>query len=280
MTSLPFAKMNGAGNSILVVDERGRLDAMTGDTARRVGEGRLGFDQMMVIGDPARPGVDARVRIFNRDGSRARACGNGTRCVAWVMLAGGTREDLTLDIEGTEVSCRREAEARFTVDMGAPCFDWRAIPLRHALDPDAADLGAVLAELGLPRPSVLGMGNPHAVFFVPDARTIDLEGHGRRLEHDALFPDRANISFAEVARRDHILLRTWERGAGATLACGSAACATLVAAARRGLTGRQATVSQRGGDLVITWRGDDHVLMTGPVELEERGLLSLADLAA
>ena len=280
MTPLSFAKMNGAGNSILVVDERGRAPAMTGDAARRVGEGRLSFDQMMVIGDPTRPGVDAEIRIFNIDGSRAGACGNGTRCVAWVMLEGGTRADLTLDIEGTEVSCRREAETRFTVDMGMPCFDWRAIPLRRTLDPDAADLGAVLTELGLPRPSVLGMGNPHAVFFVPDARAVDLERHGGRLEHDAMFPDRANISFAEVVTRDHILLRTWERGAGATLACGSAACATLVAAARRGLTGRQATVSQRGGDLVITWRADDHVLMTGPVELEERGLLTLADLAA
>ncbi|HEX4767938.1 MAG TPA: diaminopimelate epimerase [Lichenihabitans sp.] len=280
MISLPFAKMNGAGNSILVVDERGRPHAMTGDAARRIGEGRLDFDQMMVIGDATRAGVDAEVRIFNRDGSRAGACGNGTRCVAWMMLEGATREDLALDIEGTEVSCRRDAEARFTVDMGAPGFDWRALPLGHAVDPDAADLGAVLPELGLPRPSVLGMGNPHAVFFVPDARAIDLEGYGGRLEHDAMFPDRANISFAEVASRDHIRLRTWERGAGATLACGSAACATLVAAARRGLTGRRATVSQRGGDLVITWRADDHVLMTGPVELEERGLLDLADLAA
>ncbi len=275
MTSLPFARMNGAGNAILVVDERGCPRAMTGDTARRIGEGRLNFDQMMVIGDPARPGVDATIRIFNIDGSRAGACGNGTRCVAWVMLEGENRHELNLDIEGTPVSCRREAETRFTVDMGAPSFGWRAIPLRHAADPDAADLGAVLGELGLPRPSVLGMGNPHAIFFVPDARAIDLEDYGHRLEHDPMFPDRANVSFAEVLARDHIRLRTWERGAGATLACGSAACATLVAAARRGLAGRQATVSQRGGDLVITWREDGHVLMTGPVELEERGLLTL-----
>ena len=268
---LPFAKMNGIGNSILVVDERGRAPVVTGDMARRLCVGDLGFEQMMVLADASRPGFDAAVSIFNTDGSRAGACGNGTRCVAWFMGETGGRDELTLDIDGTAISCRRDGPSTFTVDMGTPRLDWRDIPLCEAADTLAVDLGPILAEAGLQRPVAVGMGNPHAVFFVQDVAAVDLAFWGPRFERHPMFPDRANISFAAVEATDRVTLRVWERGAGPTLACGSAACATLVAAARRGLAGRHARIALPGGDLQLAWREDGHVLMTGPVALEHRG---------
>ncbi len=277
---LPFAKMNGIGNSILVVDERGLPPAVTGDMAREIARGHLAFDQMMVLSDSTRPDRDAFVRIYNTDGSRAGACGNGTRCVAWHMLQEQDRDSLNLDIDGTDVSCRRESPTVFTVDMGLPRFLWQEIPLREAADTMAVPLGAILTEFGLRAPAAVSMGNPHAIFFVPDAAAVDLHRFGPRLEHDPMFPERANISFAEVRSRDSIVLRVWERGVGPTLACGSAACATLVAAARLGKTDRRATVILPGGELTIAWLPDDHVSMTGPVELEETGLLSLPPAAS
>ena len=270
---LPFAKMNGIGNSILVVDERGRRPVITGDTAKRLCQGDLAFEQMMVLSDAARPGFDAAVRIYNTDGSRAGACGNGTRCVAWFMGETGSGERLALDIDGTAVSCQRGDSLEFTVDMGTPRLDWRDIPLREAADTSAVDLGPILDEAGLQRPVAVGMGNPHAVFFVPEAAAVDLAVWGPRFERHPMFPDRANISFAAVGATDRITLRVWERGAGPTLACGSAACATLVAASRRGLAGRPARIALPGGALDLAWREDGHVLMTGPVALEHRGRL-------
>ena len=268
---LPFAKMNGIGNSILVVDERGRTPIITGAMARRFCGGDLAFEQMMVLSDAARPGFDASVRIFNQDGSRAGACGNGTRCIAWFMGETGSGGTLKLDIGGAAIACYRDGPLTFTVDMGTPCLDWNDIPLREAADTLSVDLGPMLNEAGLQRPVAVGMGNPHAVFFVPDASAIDLGTWGPRFERHPMFPDRANISFAEVGTTDRIALRVWERGAGPTLACGSAACATLVAASRRGLAGRHARIALPGGDLELAWREDDHVLMSGPVALEHRG---------
>ena len=268
---LPFAKMNGIGNSILVVDERGRTPVITGDLAQRLCKGDLAFEQMMVLSDAARPGSDATVRIFNQDGSRAGACGNGTRCVAWFMGDTGSGDALRLDIDGVAISCRRNGPLTFTVDMGPPRLDWRAIPLCEAADTLAIDLGPILEEAGLQRPVAVSMGNPHAVFFVPDVAAVDLAAWGPRFERHPMFPDRANISFAEVEAADRITLRVWERGAGPTLACGSAACATLVAASERGLAGRHARVALPGGTLDMVWREDNHVLMTGPVALEHRG---------
>ena len=270
---LPFAKMNGIGNSILVVDERGRTPVMTGETASGLGTGDLAFEQMMVLSDPDRAGFDASVRIFNQDGSRAGACGNGTRCVAWFLSETGSGDRVTLDIDGVSIACRRNGPVTFTVDMGTPRLDWRDIPLRQCVDTLAVDLGPILEEAGMERPVAVGMGNPHAVFFVPDAASVDLPVWGPRFERHPMFPDRANISFAEVQAADRIVLRVWERGAGPTLACGSASCATLVAAARRGLSGRYARIALPGGVLDLMWREDDHVLMTGPVTLEHRGRL-------
>ena len=272
----PFAKMNGIGNSILVVDERGRAPVTTGEMARALCHDDLAFEQMMVLSDPGSPGIDAAVRIFNTDGSRAGACGNGSRCVAWFMGETGSGDVLALDVDGTLVRCRRDHALAFTVDMGPPGLSWRDVPLAQAADTLAVDLGIDLVETGLDAPVAVSMGNPHAVFIVPDAAAIDLHTLGPRFERHAMFPDRANVSFAEIRDADDIVLRVWERGAGATLACGSAACATLVAAARRQLTGRQARVSLPGGELRIAWTGDDHVTMAGTVELEHRGRLDPA----
>ena len=271
---LRYAKMNGAGNSILVVDERGNTPTLDGGMAHALCRGPLAFDQLMALSDGA--GVDAAVRIFNTDGSRAGACGNGSRCVAWFMAETGSGDAVALDVDGTTVSCRRDGPLSFTVDMGPPRFGWREIPLREAADTLALDLGDALAGTGLGPPAAVSMGNPHAVFFVRDVAAVDLQALGPRFERHPMFPDRANVSFAEVRAPDEIVLRVWERGAGATLACGSAACATVVAAALRGLTGRRARVALPGGALSIEWGTDGHVMMAGPVELEHRGRLDPA----
>jgi diaminopimelate epimerase len=195
-------------------------------------------------------------------------------------MRGREGRDLLLESDAGPLPVRREGEFMFTVDMGPPRFDWREIPLardvggtRHVrLDPAVAGAPEAFAAVS--------MGNPHAVFFVSDAAAIDLTALGPKIEHHPLFPERANVSFAEIAERDRIVLRVWERGAGATLACGSAACAALVAAARAGLTDRRASVALPGGELTITWRmEDDHVLMTGPVEFEFETRLDPATFA-
>ena len=275
--TLPYVKMNGIGNSILVVDLRGSGSSLDGVTAEAIGaQPGLHFDQLMAINDPRRAGADAFVDIFNIDGSRAGACGNGTRCVAWVMLRHSEAQRLLIQTAAGDLPCVRIDETTFSVDMGAPGLNWGDIPLRSAvadtravLLPDRSSaLPAMLTQF-----SAVSMGNPHAVFFVPDVHGIDLATVGPAIEHNPIFPDRANVSFAEVAGRDNIVLRVWERGAGTTLACGSAACATLVAAVRAGLTERTARVRLPGGDLTIAWREDNHVVMTGAVALEHEGML-------
>ena len=264
------AKMNGAGNEIVVLDLRGGAARVAPEDARAIGAAPgLRFDQLMALHDSARPGVAAAMQIFNIDGSLSGACGNGTRCVAWELMRDGAARDLLLESDGGLLRVTREAEFSFTVDMGTPKLGWREIPLageggdtsRVALAPPVAGAPADFAAVS--------MGNPHAVFFVADAAAVDLEGLGRQIERHPLFPERVNVSFAQVRARDSILLRVWERGAGATRACGTAACATAVAGPRLGLTHPAALVSLPGGDLRIHWRASDgHVLMTGPVELE------------
>lgn len=267
--------MNGIGNSILVVDLRETGTVLTGATAKAAGEQpTLHFDQLMAIEAPRRSGTDAFVDIFNVDGTRAGACGNGTRCVAWTMLRNSPRTDLLVETPGGTLACRRLGSRRFSVDMGAPHLDWQEIPLLEPVVDTAAVAMTDPPAAALARFSAVGMGNPHAVFFVADPTSIDLARLGPLLEHDPIFPDRANISFVRIVSRTHLRLRVWERGAGATLACGSAACAALVAGVRAGLTERQAQVSLPGGDLDIVWRtADQHVIMTGDVELEHEGVL-------
>ncbi len=263
----PILRMNGAGNEILVLDLRGLDHVLAPQEARAIAAAPgLRFDQLMALHDPRAEGEDAFMRIYNVDGSLSGACGNGTRCVAYALAREG-KERLSLSTDAGRIETRREAETVFTVDMGEPRLAWREIPLARAADTRAVALEPPVA--GAPAQfSAVSMGNPHAVFFVPDALAVPLETLGPKLESHPLFPERANISFAQIVAPDDILLRVWERGTGATRACGSAACATLVAAARAGLSARRARLSRPGGDLHIEWRADNHVMMTGPVEFE------------
>ena len=272
-----FLKMNGLGNEIVVVDLRGTRRQVSAADARAVAaDPRSRFDQLMAIHDPRTPGTDAYLTIYNTDGSQAGACGNGTRCVAWAMLEDAPgRSELLLETKAGLLPCRRLSEHEFTVDMGPPRLKWDEIPLRDPFQDTRyieLQIGPIDAPI-LHSPAVANMGNPHAVFFVDDVAAYDLEKIGPLLENHPIFPERANISLAQVRGPDQIVLRVWERGAGLTRACGSAACAALVCAARKRLTGRKARVTLPGGDLLIEWReSDGHVLMTGPVELEHRGV--------
>ncbi len=275
LANLPILRMNGAGNEILVLDLRGRDHVLAAHEARAIAAAPgLRYDQLMAVHDSRDPADDAFVRIYNVDGSLSGACGNGTRCVAWALGREG-KERLSLQTEAGRIATQRESETVFTVDMGRPRLDWRDIPLSLEADTAAVTLAPPVA--GAPGQfSAVSMGNPHAIFFVADAAAVALEGIGPKIERHPLFPEGANVSFAQVDARDAIRLRVWERGAGATKACGSAACATLVAAARAGLTERRARVALPGGALGIDWRADDHVAMTGPVEFEFETRLSAA----
>jgi diaminopimelate epimerase len=267
-----ITRMNGAGNVILVLDMRGSRDRpMAQDAVAIQNAAGLSYDQMMVLGDPKTEGTAADVLIYNNDGTLAGACGNGTRCVADRLCRELGTNAISIETEAGVIACERLGPWSYRVDMGAPRLEWDAIPLRHAVpDTRRVDLrpdGEASAELGLA--STVNMGNPHAVFFVPDLKRIDVANLGPRIEVDPMFPEKANVTFAQILARDDVRARVWERGVGLTLACGSAACATLVAAARLGLMDRKGTVRLPGGDLIIEWRAaDDHVLMTGPVEYE------------
>lgn len=284
-----FLRMNGLGNEITVLDLRGTKSIVSEAEARAIAAAPgMHFDQLMVLHDPRTPGTDAFVRIYNTDGSEAGACGNGTRCVAWAMMADPEMGDpakktLTLETKGGLLPSTRASDLIFTVDMGKPRLAWDEIPLAepfHDTSGFELQIGPIDAPV-LHTPGAVSMGNPHAVFFVDDPYRFNLEQIGPLLENHPIFPDRANIGLAAVKAPDHIVLRVWERGAGITRACGSGACAALVAAVRRELSDRKATVSLPGGDLVIEWReSDGHVLMTGPVELEREGMLEPALFAA
>ncbi len=272
LANIPVAKMNGIGNEIAVLDLRGTDLTVSGAEARAIfrGEG-LAFDQLMVVQEPRSDGADAFMTIYNSDGTQAETCGNGTRCVAYILTRGTKREKLVLESAAGQLECWRRAATVFTVDMGRPRFAWNEIPLRepfHDTRKIELQIGPIDAPI-LHTPSAVNMGNPHAIFWVDDIEAIDLARIGPLLENHPIFPERANISLAHVVSRTHIALKVWERGTGLTRACGSAACAALVAAVRKGLTSRSATVSLPGGDLEIEWReSDGRVLMTGPVELE------------
>jgi diaminopimelate epimerase len=286
-----FVKMNGLGNEIVVVDLRtvptgaAPAAAVTPADARAAAQpAGAPYDQLMVLHAPRTPGTDAFVRIYNNDGSEAGACGNGMRCVAELLFRETGKGALTFETRAGLLNCwKGEAPHVSTVDMGVPRFAWNEIPLAE----EFRDTRAIELQIGpidkpiLHSPSVVNMGNPHAVFWVDDVAAYDLGKIGSLLEHHPMFPERANISLAAITARDHIVLRTWERGAGLTRACGSAACAAAVAAARLKRTERKVTVSLPGGDLLIEWRSrDDHVLMTGPVEYEYAGTFDPALFAS
>jgi diaminopimelate epimerase len=275
-TALPFRKMNGLGNEIVVVDLRGTDRVLSDGEARAIAR-RPGahFDQMMVLHDPRTRGTEAYVRIYNTDGSSAEACGNGMRCVGWTVAQQTERTALNFETVAGLLEVKVGGIERITVDMGKPRFGWQDIPLAEPFH----DTRAIELQIGpidkplLHSPSVANIGNPHAVFWVEDVHAFDLARFGPMLENHPIFPERANISLAKVTSPSSIIVRTWERGAGLTRACGSAACAATVCAARKGLTGRQAVVTLPGGDLDIEWRADDRIFMTGPVEVEHDGVL-------
>ncbi|MET0596626.1 MAG: diaminopimelate epimerase [Mesorhizobium sp.] len=271
----PFAKMNGLGNEIIVADMRGRSDrvapaaaiALNADPATR-------FDQIMAIHDSRLPGTDQFVEILNSDGSFAQACGNGMRCVVQALAAETGRRSFTFETVAGVLGAEEHRDGMISVDMGVPRFGWQEIPLAE----EFRDTRMIELQVGpidapvLHSPSAVSMGNPHAIFWVDrDVWSYELERFGPLLEYHPMFPERANISIAEVKARDALVLRTWERGAGLTKACGSAACAAAVSAARTGRTGRQVTVTVPGGPLSIDWRDDGHAIMTGPAEWEFSG---------
>lgn len=285
LANRPFVKMNGLGNEIVVLDLR--ADPVTVPAAEAKALARpaaVPFDQLMVLYPPKTANTEAFVRIFNADGSEAGACGNGMRCVA--ALEANTRGTKALTFETTAglIPCTIEAAPdTVTVDMGAPRFAWNEIPLAE----EFRDTRAIELQIGpidkpvLHSPSVVNVGNPHAIFWVDDVEAYDLARFGPLLENHPIFPERANISLVKVAAPDHLIVKTWERGAGLTRACGSAACAAAVAAARTKRAKRKVRVTLPGGDLLIDWReGDDHILMTGPVEMEFEGRLTSAMLDA
>lgn len=279
-----FAVMNGLGNKILVVDMRGRTDRVTPTAAIALAaDSSTAFDQIMAIHDPKVDGTDAYIDILNCDGSKAQACGNGTRCVVQALASETGRKSFTFQTIAGILNAVEHQDGTISVDMGKPVFAWDKIPLSeefHDTSRIELQIGPIDAPI-LHSPSAMSMGNPHAVFWVDrDPMTYDLERFGPLLENHPIFPEKANITLAQVTSKTTMVTRTWERGAGLTLACGSAACAAGVSAARTGRTDRKVTItvasSPGRGTLTIDWRADDKVVMTGPAEWEWSGMVDPA----
>lgn len=275
---IPFARMNGIGNAILVADLRGRADRVTPDAARALAsDPTTAFDQIMAIHDARTAGTDNYIQIINSDGSFAQACGNGTRCVVAALAAETGKRSFTFETVAGILNARENDDGSISVDLGTPRFGWQDIPLAE----EFRDTRMIELQIGpidgpvLHSPSVASMGNPHAIFWVDeDVWSYDLDRFGPLLENHPIFPERANITIAQVTSRGSMNIRTWERGAGLTLACGSAACAAAVCGARTNRTDRIVEITApSGGKLSIEWRDDDHVIMTGPAEWEFSGTL-------
>jgi len=270
-SGIGFMKMHGAGNDFIVIDSRGRGPVMTTGLARALGDRNrgVGFDQLAEIRDTA--DADFGLDFWNNDGSRAGACGNATRCVADYVMRDLRRDQVSITTARGGLQAVRGGHGQVSVNMGQPQLNWDQVPLAHSVD---------ALHLPLPGdPVAVGMGNPHCVMFVPDADAVDLAGLGPVYENDLLYPQRTNVEFASLIAPDRLRMRVWERGAGVTLACGSGACATAVAAHLRGLTGRAVDLVMDGGTLSVDWR-DDGVWLTGPVAHVFDGHLSAEFLAA
>jgi diaminopimelate epimerase len=266
-----FLKMHGLGNDFVVLDARVRALTLVAEQVEAIADRRtgVGCDQLIVVRQPAGRPADAGMEIWNADGSQVAACGNATRCVAWLLMQESGRDQLVIETAAGLVDARTAGDGLISVDMGRASADWRDIPLAKAVDTNHLPLAlGTLAD-----PVGVSIGNPHAVFFVGNAESVDLALLGPPLERHPLFPERCNIEVAEILSAGRIRMRVWERGVGITRACGTGACATLVAAVRRGLTGRRAEVMLDGGALTIEWLKNDHVLMTGPVALTYSGTL-------
>jgi diaminopimelate epimerase len=267
--------MHGLGNDFIVFDARSRSLDITVADARALADRHtgIGADTIVVL-EPARTaGSDVYVRFINADGEQISTCGNASRCVAALLFAETGRDKVRLATDAGILDAWKE-QTNVAVDMGRPRLGWSEIPVAFEADTLHLPLDGALSD-----PVGVNMGNPHAVFFVPDADSVDIAVLGRPLEHDPLFPERVNVEVATVQAPDRIRMRVWERGVGITQACGSGACATLVAAARRGLTGRKATILLDGGNLTIEWRADDHVIMTGPAATSFTGEIEDSQLS-
>ena len=266
---LPFLKMHGAGNDFVIIDARGANTEMTDALARAIGARHfgVGYDQLAIL--TKSDGADVDIVFWNSDGSIAGACGNASRCIARLVMEESAQDRIVLRTERGLLPAEKSGDL-ISVNMGQPVFDWKDIPLAEDVDIDALPIDGA--------PMAVGMGNPHCVFFVEDVDAIDLATRGAAIEHHALFPRRTNVEFVEVVSKSELRQRTWERGAGETLACGSGACAVTVAAHRKGLADRKAAIELKGGTLEIDWR-EDGVWMTGPTELVFEGRLSPEFLA-
>jgi diaminopimelate epimerase len=271
-SAIDFRKMNGLGNDFVVVDVRARAVQFSPQTVRAIADRTdgVGCDQFILIEQP-REGGDCFMGIRNADGGEVEACGNAARCIVSLMLEETGKSEVIVETLGATTRGWRATNGDITVDMGTPKLNWQDIPLSEEIQ----DTRGIELQIGpidepiLHTPAVVNVGNPHAIFFVEDADAYDLEQIGPLLENHPMFPERANISLAEVIDRNHLRLRVWERGVGQTRACGTAACAAIVASARKALTERTATVTLPGGDLHLEWREtDDHILMSGPAILD------------
>ncbi|MBK8176294.1 MAG: diaminopimelate epimerase [Rhodospirillales bacterium] len=274
MSPIPFVKMHGLGNDFVVVDARSQAFSPAGAQVRALADRRtgVGCDQLIVIEPASNALADAFMRIRNADGSEVAACGNATRCVASLLMREKAAPHAIIETAAGLLDAEAAANGMISIDMGRIGLDWRDIPLAEA----ANTLHLGISAGPLRDPAAVSIGNPHAVFFVDDAEGVALDVFGPMIETHPLFPERTNVEAAQVLAADRIRLRVWERGAGLTRACGTGACATVVAASRRGLTGRAATVVLDGGSLHIEWLRDDHVLMTGPVATVFTGHIDLS----
>ncbi len=267
--ALSFLKMHGLGNDFAVFDCREGGFAPSKSFLLAVADRKrgIGCDQIIVMKTPESLKADVRMDIYNSDGSRVQACGNATRCVATLLFKELSRKSCVIETVAGLLKAKEEAGSLISVDFGEPRFEWNEIPLAHEAD----TLMAPVASGGLFAPCCVNVGNPHAVFFVPDAERVALSEVGPNLETHPMFPERCNIEIAQVLAPDRIRMRVWERGTGVTEACGSGACATLVAAVRRGLSARRAAIVLDGGELIIEWQANNHILMTGPAALSFKG---------
>ena len=269
---MKFLKMHGLGNDFVILDYREDHVALMPDYIQQVCDRHFGIgcDQLIIL-EPTKK-ADLFMRIYNPDGSEAESCGNATRCVADLFMSEAGISHCVIETRGGLLECRRTGDGLVSVDMGPPRLNWRDIPLSK--ETDTLNLG--IKKGPVQDPVGVNMGNPHCVFFVKDVADIAVDTLGPVFETHKMFPQKANISFAQILGDSRIRLRVWERGAGITLACGSAACATAVAAVRRGLTGRDVAIEMDGGVLQIEWReGDGHVLMSGPVAYVFEGHISI-----
>jgi diaminopimelate epimerase len=275
-TPIPFRKMNGLGNDFVVLDARVVPLAISETVAKAIADRKtgIGCDQLIVLEKSS--GYDVRMRIWNAEGGEVQSCGNASRCIADLLFEENETNTATISTKGGILIASKAGDKMVTIDQGVPKFGWKDIPLSEPF----ADTRHIEMQYGpidhplIHSPSVVNVGNPHCIFWVDDLDVVDLGRAGPMLENHPLFPERANISFAKVVARDHIILRVWERGAGLTKACGTAACATMAAGHRIKIIDAKCKITLPGGDLHMAVReSDGHILMTGPVAYEFDGVM-------